>query len=538
MAKEREIERWITVNGARVPIFKGQSKEEVVKNFIQSRAGKAEKEARRLSGNETGKLSKSEKFHIQMQEEKRRREEGIKTKYTSPNHSKLDQHSEIQKIAENHNREVWTRKGGVANKELYDAADKFAEKNNLPKQKVREAAMKAFMQKHLESVKRRDRGEDPVSKQGSVPKQNDQINKDLDEKERQIAQNKAEADRASGKNEHYDTVLNDIRGKLDRGELTPEQARNKAFEYEKGQRDNKQWTDVDKNKMQSKVRDIFDSTNKKEQESRQSSTGKTSGSTSGKNYDNILTKNLQDRDYVTKAIAYNRGITEQEAQKQYNSTSDEDKAKYTAYYMSKGMVQSERQEFTNRLLGKSSEQSSTKEKQFVNAVEELNGSTKEATFKLKSTGETFRGQIEEYAGNRVFYKDLGRGTHGRTDASNLLVEKQSSTGNKTSSGGRTIQQMSAAQADGLRKLKEISSSKRFNEITFERPTTGDTLRVSVEKVKTRDYWGRSTGEQTYTLNIWNNSKTNEYGNHEKEYYDYGIKDMKEVKRVIKRYMSM
>lgn len=120
----------------------------------------------------------------------------------------------------------------------------------------------------------------------------------------------------------------------------------------------------------------------------------------------------------------------------------------------------------------------------------------------------------------------------------LSRSRTSDAGNNTSSGKRTIEQMSAAQADGMRKLKEISSSKRFNEISFERPTTGDKLRVSVEKVKTRNYWGKPTGEETYTLNIWNNSKTNEYGNYEKEYYNYGIKDMKEVKSIIKRYMSM
>ena len=118
------------------------------------------------------------------------------------------------------------------------------------------------------------------------------------------------------------------------------------------------------------------------------------------------------------------------------------------------------------------------------------------------------------------------------------LENQIRETENKSSGGRTIQQMSSAQADGMRKLKEISSSKRFNEISFERPTTGDKLRVSVEKVSGRDYWGHKTGTESYTLNVWNESKTNEYGNHEKEYYNYGIKDMKEVKRIIKRYMSM
>jgi len=135
----------------------------------QKQMGPAEKEARELANNPSGKLSKAEKFHIQMREEKRRREQGIKTKYTSPDHSKLSQHSEIQKIAEAHNEAVWTREGGVANKELYDAADKFAEQHNLPKDKVRKAAMAAFMEKHSESIKRRDAGQEPVEKKKATP---------------------------------------------------------------------------------------------------------------------------------------------------------------------------------------------------------------------------------------------------------------------------------------------------------------------------------------------------------------------------------
>lgn len=170
MANNREPVAWITVKGRRVPIFEGESKADAVKRVIgggkagnggkktsdksdhRTSMGPAEKEARELTGNEKGKLSKSEKFHIQMAEEKRRREEGIKTKYGSPDHSKLSQHSEIQKIAEAHNKKVWDV--GAANKELYDEADKFAEKHHIPKEKVRKAAMQAFNEKYSVSLQR------------------------------------------------------------------------------------------------------------------------------------------------------------------------------------------------------------------------------------------------------------------------------------------------------------------------------------------------------------------------------------------------
>ena len=91
-----------------------------------------------------------------------------------------------------------------------------------------------------------------------------------------------------------------------------------------------------------------------------------------------------------------------------------------------------------------------------------------------------------------------------------------------------------ARTNAINALKGISGSKRFNEINIEQPSTGDNLRVSVEKVTTRDYWGRSTGRQTYTLNIYNTSKQNEYGNNERLYYNYGIESMKDVKDYIRR----
>ena len=159
---QREVKRWITVNGVHVPIFEGQSVKQAVREHIdqiKAKRGKAENEVREMTGNETGKLRKSEKAYIENEEHKRRQEQGIKTKYTSPDHSKLSQHSEIQKIADEHVKKIWSKQGGVANKELYDEADKFAEKHNLDKAKVRKAAMKAMNEKQMAEINRRKKAE-------------------------------------------------------------------------------------------------------------------------------------------------------------------------------------------------------------------------------------------------------------------------------------------------------------------------------------------------------------------------------------------
>lgn len=332
MAKEREIERWITVNGARVPIFKGQSVKEAVSNFITKSTKKgpnqkkdnyrtpeqlqglkedAEEYARTgkthdwskeyisevkdyLKKNPVRKESKFDemmkwKTPEQVQALKEDAEDYAKTGKThdwSPEYvNEVKAYLNHQKQASKQNDQTEMRKklehqqaANRANEQFIDSqASKLKESGyfymfNDEIQGNGVEFTKLLDKKGLKVLENDQQGNFKIGRANKNQTETQkQISKDLDEKERQIAQNKTEADRASGKNEHYDTVLNDIRGKLDRGELTPEQARNKAFEYEKGQRGNKQWNDVDKNKMQSKVRDIFDGANKREQEARQSS---------------------------------------------------------------------------------------------------------------------------------------------------------------------------------------------------------------------------------------------------------------------------
>lgn len=85
-------------------------------------------------------------------------------------------------------------------------------------------------------------------------------NKDVDDAKRYGYSEQSETGKkpvTKAESEHYDTRLNNIRERMRSGEITTEQAKDEAFEYEKSQRGNKQWDDRDRNRMESKVYDIF-----------------------------------------------------------------------------------------------------------------------------------------------------------------------------------------------------------------------------------------------------------------------------------------
>ena len=102
--------------------------------------------------------------------------------------------------------------------------------------------------------------------------------------------------------------------------------------------------------------------------------------------------------------------------------------------------------------------------------------------------------------------------------------------NRSSEPQRDIQ---ALTVQAVAAVKSIDSRKKFNMIEVTRPSDGHQLTVTVEKVTTRNYWGQSTGEQTYTVYIWDETQKNEYGNSERLYYNYGMKKMSDVKDRIK-----
>lgn len=170
------------------------------KSIDEKPMGKFEKEIRDELGHPTGKLTKGMKSYIQIKEEERRYNEGIKTKWGATDHSKLSQHSEIQKMADDHIEKIYTREGGVKNQELVDEADKFAKANNLNVTKVRDAAMKAMNEKYVEAWKLKEAGKDPLSGVKSRREQKLSVaSKNEDIKAKQIAQAKKQADTLNGK---------------------------------------------------------------------------------------------------------------------------------------------------------------------------------------------------------------------------------------------------------------------------------------------------------------------------------------------------
>lgn len=84
------------------------------------------------------------------EEEDRQSEKQAKSK-------SLADHSDIQKIAEEHVKKIWN--GGAANRELYDAADKWAEEHNFDKNKARDAAFAAMNKKQMAEIAKREKAE-------------------------------------------------------------------------------------------------------------------------------------------------------------------------------------------------------------------------------------------------------------------------------------------------------------------------------------------------------------------------------------------
>ncbi len=86
-------------------------------------------------------------------------------------------------------------------------------------------------------------------------------------------------------------------------------------------------------------------------------------------------------------------------------------------------------------------------------------------------------------------------------------------------------------------LKNIKSGKRMQTGTVNRPSDGHEISYSVELIKTRDYWGRATGHQSYTVYVYDNSQRNEYGNRERLWYNYGIEDLRKAKEQVARFLK-
>ena len=87
-------------------------------------------------------------------------------------------------------------------------------------------------------------------------------------------------------------------------------------------------------------------------------------------------------------------------------------------------------------------------------------------------------------------------------------------------------------------VKSLSASKRTQGLTITRPVDGHDISIFIEKVTHRDYWGKSTGEKSYTIYIDDKTQLNDYGNPTRLYYNYGMDSFKTVKNEVKRILSL
>lgn len=196
MAKqEKEVERWITVNGARVPIFKDGSVggppalRKKVESSLKKKSEKKDSFQRAADHEVSNVQNAKENVELLKKELKKHPDDAhtaeikARLKKAQEDHKKLKKgdtsdsnfktakewdagkdkkssyNDEIKKIANEHLSKVWNREGGVANKELYDAADKIAEVHGLDKAEVRNTAMRAFEKKQMAEIKNRREAE-------------------------------------------------------------------------------------------------------------------------------------------------------------------------------------------------------------------------------------------------------------------------------------------------------------------------------------------------------------------------------------------
>lgn len=91
-----------------------------------------------------------------------------------------------------------------------------------------------------------------------------------------------------------------------------------------------------------------------------------------------------------------------------------------------------------------------------------------------------------------------------------------------------------AASDAVSAINRIQANKRHQQVDIVNPYDGHRLSASVEKITTRDYWGRSIGRQTYTLYVYDEDNRTEYDNAERIYYNYGMESLARVKDELRR----
>lgn len=110
--------------------------------------------------------------------------------------------------------------------------------------------------------------------------------------------------------------------------------------------------------------------------------------------------------------------------------------------------------------------------------------------------------------------------------------------NRESNSAVTYQETPEIRANAVKTVNGFKSGPRYQEATITRPSDGHEVRVSLEKVTTRDYWGKSTGEKTYTVYAWDTTKKDEYGNNTRLWYNYGVEGITRAKDELRRVLGI
>lgn len=228
---ERKVKQWITINGVHVPIFEGESKADAAKRF-KEKIGKRN-ESQPMTQNAKSQVKKEYTYarnaahnaKPEKQEKANERFEKAKNKY-----SKSKEAGVIKSAKRTDDRSA---RSSVYKEQLKDVQEDIKQFESTPERlrsadyekrlaelKKKEASLKGYIDRdkptqagknddiiqeirYKGEISRKDEnGKWKVVGHYDNKKQDVQVNKDLDEKEKQLARNKAEADSLSGKSDY------------------------------------------------------------------------------------------------------------------------------------------------------------------------------------------------------------------------------------------------------------------------------------------------------------------------------------------------
>ena len=185
--KEREIERWITVNGARVPIFKGQSAADAVKAHVDKVGEKKETETSKTISNKTENQRREDDLKRQLETLKGKEFNKDARVGIDDLRARLDEHRRFEGAMEDMDERLKELKKKEAQITKTDAFNPQARKTLKD------------LRARIDEINQMNRNDahEPTSYK------NDKTSKIISDneamKEKQIAANKAQAEKASGK---------------------------------------------------------------------------------------------------------------------------------------------------------------------------------------------------------------------------------------------------------------------------------------------------------------------------------------------------